>query len=88
MSLSISRVLVVISSVLSALMSSGISSQVSITGASGVTSIAVPLSGFVEAAGVSAAFSLFEDGGSVGGGAEDIVESGEQGKVDKVLRHC
>jgi len=77
MSLSISRVLVLISSVLNEMMSSGMSSQVSSGGTSGVTSIAAGPSVFAapEDAGVSGCFSLF-DGGLLGGGAEDIAAEG------------
>ena len=73
-SLSISRVLVKISSVLKVRISSGRSSHVSSAGASGVSSIATP-SVDDRVAGADGSDFLFEsDGGVVGGGAEDIVE--------------
>jgi hypothetical protein len=71
-SLSISRVLVKISSVLKVRISSGRSSHVSSLGTSGVTSIAARGD---DAVGADESGFLFEsEGGVVGGGADDILE--------------
>ena len=85
MSLSISRVLVKISSVLKVRISSGRSSHVSSPGASGVTSIATP-SGDDELVGADESF-LFESGGVVGGGgADDILEVGRTIRIGRYTR--
>ena len=71
MSLSMSRVLVKISSVLKVRISSGRSSHVSSAGTSGVTSIATP-SVDDELVGADESFLFESEGGVVGGGADDI----------------
>ena len=85
MSLSISRVLVKISSVLKVSISSGRSSHVSSSGASGVTSIATP-SGDDELVGADGSFLFESEGGVVGGGggADDILEVGRTIRIRRV----
>ncbi len=75
MSLSISRILVNTSSVLSDMISSGMSSQLSSSGWMGVVSIVASSFGADDCEGASSGFfSGFEGGGFGGGGAEDIVQ--------------
>lgn len=75
-SLSIRRIRVRISSVLKDMISSGISSQVSSAGRSGVVSIASCVASEDEDAAGSGAFSLLFPVGGVGGCCEAIIADG------------